>query len=81
MHSDQTPFRVGLDERYATDRQAMDDARILSRGAIINWLWAHNPNAESPMAVAGIDTGKPTSPGTRSGVTVILGEDEDAGSM
>ena len=77
MHYDQAPFRMALDQGSAIDRQAMDDARVLSRGAILNWLWAHNPAAHGHLVSKGIDTRKPAKAGTRSSVTVITPQDED----
>jgi hypothetical protein len=76
MHYDQTPFRMALDQGSAVDRQAMDDARVISRGAILNWLWAHNPAAKGHLVTKGIDTRTPAKAGTRSNVTVIIPQDE-----
>jgi hypothetical protein len=63
----------GLDETSARDREIGDNAILLCRGALINWLWSRNPAATGPLLTKGLPPfAKPARPGTKSKMIVKI---------
>ncbi|MGH8925036.1 MAG: hypothetical protein ACRDWA_10425 [Acidimicrobiia bacterium] len=71
LHYDQSPSGRGLSQEWATDREVGNDAFVLNRGAVVNWLWRNHLSSSENLLKRGLPTGKPATPGTKSGVTVI----------
>jgi hypothetical protein len=69
---DQSSPLVGLDQTSARDREVGDNASVLCRGALINWLWSHDPATTEPLLTKGLPSTKPASPGTKSNVIVSI---------
>jgi hypothetical protein len=68
----------GLDETSARDREIGDNAGLLCRGALINWIWSHSPTVTGPLLAKGLPPfTKPARPGTKSNMIVIV-PNEDA---
>jgi hypothetical protein len=74
MHHDLPPRAFGLNERSANDRHAGDDAIILCRGALLNWLWTLGNTGASPLVTVGLLKSPPAKPGTKGQVKVIFGQ-------
>jgi hypothetical protein len=66
--------QFGLDQQSTMDREVSGTASILCRGAVINWLWSHNPAAVGPLLTRGLQVTKPARPGTKSGLIVNIPE-------
>ncbi|MFC7384343.1 hypothetical protein [Sphaerisporangium rhizosphaerae] len=62
----------GLDQTSAKDRDISENARILCRAALINWLWSSDSTSEGLLISAGVEVVKPPPPGTKSGVIVFV---------
>jgi hypothetical protein len=62
----------GLSQGSSRDREVGDDATILCRGALLNWLWSQGAHIETPLVTSGLRVTKSPKPGTKSGVQVIL---------
>jgi len=62
----------GLSQGSSRDREVGDDATILCRGALLNWLWSQGAHTEAPLVTSGLRVTKSLKPGTKSGVQVIL---------
>jgi hypothetical protein len=78
LYLDQSSPLVGLDQTSARDREVGDNASVLCQGALINWLWSHDPAATSPLLTKGLPSTRPARPGTKSGVTVITPDNSRA---
>jgi hypothetical protein len=72
LHYDRPSPLVGLDQTSTRDREIGDSASVLCRGALINWLWSHDPATTEPLLTTGLPSTKPARPGTKSGVTLIV---------
>jgi len=72
LHYDQPPSAAALTQRSTADRQAGDDATVLCRGALLNWLWTsqEDPRREH-IVTRGLRAERPAKPGTKSGVVVV----------
>jgi hypothetical protein len=71
LHLDQASRPIGLSQTSATDWEVGDNASLLIRGALINWLWSHGPQGTGHLITTGIPTTKPPRPGTKSRAKVI----------
>jgi hypothetical protein len=76
LHYDQPPSAAALTQRSTTDRQAGDDATVLCRGALLNWLWANQDPTREHVVTRGLRKERRVRPGTKSGVTIITPVDE-----
>jgi hypothetical protein len=72
LYLDQSSSLPGLDEKSARDREIYEIAAVLCRGALINWLWSHDPAATAPLLTRGLPTPKRARPGTKSKVVVLI---------
>lgn len=66
----------GLDQTSTKDRDISDAARILCRGALINWLWSHAYPSTGLLITEGVKIGKTSPPGTKSGIIVYSPDPE-----
>jgi hypothetical protein len=71
LYLDQSSRLVMLDQTSARDLEVGDSASVLCRGALINWLWSHDPATTGPLLTKGLPRTKPARPGTKSGVTIV----------
>jgi len=71
LYLDQSSPSVGLDQTSAKDREVGESASALCRGALINWLWSHDPAVTGPLLTKGLLRTKPAPPGTKSSFTII----------
>jgi hypothetical protein len=71
LYLDQSSPSVRLDQTSARDREVGDSASVLCRGALINWLWSHDPAVTGPLLTKGLSRTKPARPGTKSSFTII----------
>jgi hypothetical protein len=62
----------GLSQGSSRDREVGDDATILCRGALLNWLWSQDAHIKTPLVTSGLRVTKSPKPGTKSGVQVML---------
>jgi hypothetical protein len=69
---DSSARSIGLSQTSARDREIADNATVLCRGALINWLWSRNSATSGPLLAKGLRPAKRTRPGTKSGVTIII---------
>jgi hypothetical protein len=72
LYLDRSSHVTGLDQTSTGDREIGDIATVLCRGALINWLWSHNPETTDPLLTKGLLSTKPARPGTKSGVIVTV---------
>jgi hypothetical protein len=72
LHLDQSAPWVGLDQMSTRDREIGDNASVLCRGALINWLWSHDSASTGPLLAEGLPSTKPARPGTKSNVIVTF---------
>jgi hypothetical protein len=70
LYLDQSSPLVGLDQTSSRDREIVDSATVLCRGALINWLWSSSPGAKDPLLTRGLSWTKPARRGTKSNVIV-----------
>jgi len=75
LHLDQA-LPTGLDQTSARDTEIGDAAGLLCRGALVNWLWSHDPAATEPLLTKGLPSTKPARPGTKSKVIVTVPGDD-----
>jgi hypothetical protein len=76
LHFDVGNF-FGLDETSARDREIGDNAGLLCRGVLVNWLWSHNPTTAGPLLTKGLPPlTKPARPGTKSNMIVVVPKEE-----
>ena len=68
----------GLNQKSTIDREIDDVARILCRGALINWLWSRNLTAVNPLLAKGLQVILPARSGTKSGVIVTIPDSKSA---
>lgn len=71
LNQDISPTSWSLNQKSAQDEQTTDEAQLLSRGAILNWLWNHDQARAEPLFVEGVERGNPEPRGTKSKVRVI----------
>jgi hypothetical protein len=74
LHYDLPPSAMALDERSSTDRGAGDDAIILCRGALLNWLWTEGQAEGAPLLTVGLAKAPQSKAGTKSQVEVTFGQ-------
>lgn len=73
LHFDSGLFAAPLSQNSAIDREVGDNAVILCRGALINWLWNQRSAASGELLLTrGIRSEKPAKPGTKSSVRLII---------
>ncbi len=72
---DQPPGAAMLSQRSTADRQVGDDAVLLCRGALINWLWAESHERASPLLTQGVKRLRSPRPGTKSEIKIITFEE------
>ncbi|MFG1880252.1 hypothetical protein ACGFIV_36035 [Sphaerisporangium sp. NPDC049003] len=66
----------GLDQTSAKDRDISENARVLCRAALINWLWSRNSLSGGLLISVGLEASKVPPPGTKSGVIVFTPNSE-----
>ena len=74
LHFDQSAVGWGLNQRSAQDREVNQDASMLVKGALLNWLWHSDSSQSTPFVAGNSKRAKPPKPGTKSQVKVILPE-------
>ncbi len=72
LYLDKSSPSSGLDQTSTMDREIGDNASLLCRGALINWLWSHDPATTDPLLTKGLPSTKPARPGTKSNVIVTV---------
>jgi hypothetical protein len=73
LHFDTGISAAPLSQNSAIDREVGDNAVILCRGALINWLWNQRSAASGELLLTrGIRSEKPAKPGTKSRVKFII---------
>jgi hypothetical protein len=73
LHFDTARSAAPLSQSSAIDREVGDNAVILCRGALINWLWNQRPAASGDLLLTrGIRSERPAKPGTKSRVRIII---------
>ncbi len=72
LYLDKSSPSSGLDQTSTLDREIGDNASLLCRGALINWLWSHDPATTDPLLTKGLPLTKSARPGTKSGVIVTV---------
>jgi hypothetical protein len=72
LHLDQPPGATALSQDFAIALQAGDDAAVLTRGALLNWLWEHHPSASGLLLTQGMKATKPAKPGTKSEAKIVV---------
>jgi hypothetical protein len=65
-------FSWGMNETAARDREIGNNANILCRGALINWLWGRSSEATKPLLTQGVSFTKPARVGTKSKLVVVV---------
>jgi hypothetical protein len=70
LHLDQSSQTWGLSQQWLLDREVGEDATILVRGALINWLRSQ-VSTSGHIINKGLETGNPLPRGTKSETTVI----------
>ena len=77
LHYDQPPGASMLTQQSTADRQAGDDATLLCKGALINWLWAQQQEPAAPLIKQGFRRQRPARAGTKSTAKIIVPEGSD----
>ena len=77
LNLDQSSPSAGLDQTSTRDREVGDSASLLCRGALINWLWSHDPATTDVLLTKGLPSTKPARPGTKSGVIITVPSPSD----
>jgi hypothetical protein len=74
---DQKPGALGLNQLSSVDREIVDNASVLCRAALINWIWSQTAGPNERLITRGLRFERPPKPGTKSSVTVSVPEPDN----